>query len=189
MVPVLPVVTKADTMTARERINFRADLNQRLLHPHRDSDEAINLFQFSEDTLAACGITDSNMVHTASMPPPYLVVCSNVVNQDRLTGDEPQFWPERNYDWGTCEAFNTGHSDLLLLRRLLLQEGVAEIAKGKVERCAPVWSSPCLGGGGGGGGSLILPVATRCVCLGQRVQRGRAAWCCPELGWVNRRWR
>lgn len=50
---------------------------------------------------------------------------------------EPELWPERRYMWGTSEAFNEKHSDLLLLRRLLLQEGVEEIADSKIERCDP----------------------------------------------------
>jgi septin family protein len=136
LVPVLPVVMKADTMTMKERINFRADLNQRLLHPKPNCDESINLFAFSEEVLAEVGISDGNLVRTVSMPPPYLVVCSNTCNKEQLAAEEPQFWPERNYDWGICEAFNPEHSDLLLLRRLLLQEGVEEIARDKVKRFA-----------------------------------------------------
>jgi len=35
-----------------------------------------------------------------------------VVIQD----DPPTYWPERSYKWGTAEAFNPDHSDLLFLR-------------------------------------------------------------------------
>lgn len=28
----------------------------------------------------------------------------------------PVFWPERRYPWGTAQAFNPDHSDLLHLR-------------------------------------------------------------------------
>jgi hypothetical protein len=31
-------------------------------------------------------------------------------------GDPPVYWPERRYPWGTAEAFNREHSDLLSLR-------------------------------------------------------------------------
>jgi hypothetical protein len=30
--------------------------------------------------------------------------------------DAPVYWPERRYPWGTAEAFNPEHSDLLFLR-------------------------------------------------------------------------
>ena len=63
------------------------------------------------------------------------VVCSNTLNEERLKGDDPEFWPERRYMWGTSQGMNPEHSDLLLLRRLLLTEGVEEIATSKVSRC------------------------------------------------------
>lgn len=37
--------------------------------------------------------------------------------------------------WGTSEAMNPQHSDLLLLRKLLLEEAVEEISASKVTRC------------------------------------------------------
>jgi hypothetical protein len=51
--------------------------------------------------------------------------------------EQPELWPERRYMWGTSEAFNEKHSDLIVLRRLLLQEGVEEISDSKHERCGP----------------------------------------------------
>jgi hypothetical protein len=30
--------------------------------------------------------------------------------------EPPLYWPERRYPWGTAEAFNKSHSDLLSLR-------------------------------------------------------------------------
>ena len=44
------------------------------------------------------------------------------------------FWPERSYKWGTSEAFNPEHSDLLYLRQLLLEEACEEIAAAKRHR-------------------------------------------------------
>ena len=46
------------------------------------------------------------------------------------------FWPERQYRWGTSEAFNPEHSDLLYLRQLLLEEACEEIAAAKRHRWA-----------------------------------------------------
>lgn len=62
------------------------------------------------------------------------------------------FWPERSYKWGTSEAFNPEHSDLLYLRQLLLEEACEEIAAAKRHRCAdiPVAPSPCADVGGTG---------------------------------------
>ena len=31
------------------------------------------------------------------------------------------YWPVRQYYWGTCEAFNTQHSDCTFLKKLLLE--------------------------------------------------------------------
>jgi septin 7 len=38
------------------------------------------------------------------------------VNQALLAAEPPLFWPQREYKWGTAEAFNPEHSDLLSLR-------------------------------------------------------------------------
>lgn len=50
-------------------------------------------------------------------------------------GKEAELWPERVYQWGTSEAMNPSHSDLLLLRKLLLEEAVEEISHSKTHRC------------------------------------------------------
>ena len=147
LVPVLPVVTKADTMTIKECIAYRTDLHQRLQYPALPGrTKPISLFHFSPTTLAECGLEDNAIASAAAMRPPYLVVCSNLYNEDKLKQAEPELWPERRYMWGTSEAMNPQHSDLLLLRRLLLQEGVEEISRSKISRCAPVpFLSPASG--------------------------------------------
>jgi septin 7 len=33
-----------------------------------------------------------------------------------LQAEPPVYWPQRAYKWGTAEAFNSEHSDLLALR-------------------------------------------------------------------------
>jgi septin family protein len=204
MVPVLPVVTKADTMTVKECVNYRREISTKLQTPQAP----ISVFMFSQarsrraraimmaaaalqqlgmqrtqlwharhcsctggptrqqrlsspgapmsvvhqehiflqspqsehlrvqETLEACGVSDNAIATVAAIRPPYLVVCSNTNNDEKLKGDEPELWPERRYMWGTSEAMNPQHSDLLLLRRLLLQEGVEEIATSKLSRCA-----------------------------------------------------
>lgn len=47
---------------------------------------------------------------------PPVQVASNDINDELNSGDPPTFWPERRYPWGTAEAFNRDHSDLLALR-------------------------------------------------------------------------
>jgi septin 7 len=45
-----------------------------------------------------------------------VVIASNDINQAALQDEPPTYWPERSYKWGTAEAFNPDHSDLLFLR-------------------------------------------------------------------------
>lgn len=37
-----------------------------------------------------------------------------------LRAEPPMYWPQRAYKWGTAEAFNADHSDLLSLRCVVL---------------------------------------------------------------------
>ena len=60
-------------------------------------------------------------------------------------GDPPLYWPERRYQWGTAEAFNKEHSDLLSLRSLLLKEALEEITRTKRQRYED-WRRRQLGG-------------------------------------------
>eukprot|EP00955_Chlamydomonas_euryale_P002849 30173-Chlamydomonas_euryale.AAC.3 len=111
-VPVVPVVTKADTMTIREAATYRHDVANRIANPMLPGiRDKIDIFHFERDTLARAGIMD-----TGNPTPPFLVVASNEVNEELNTADPPLFWPERRYPWGVAEAFNKDHSDLLGLR-------------------------------------------------------------------------
>lgn len=69
------------------------------------------MFKFERDTLERSGIVDQ-----AQTLPPFLVIASNETNEELGTADPPLYWPERRYPWGTAEAFNREHSDLLSLR-------------------------------------------------------------------------
>jgi hypothetical protein len=44
------------------------------------------------------------------------VIASNDINEEMNQMEVPVFWPERRYPWGTAQAFNPDHSDLLHLR-------------------------------------------------------------------------
>lgn len=134
LVPILPVVTKSDTMTTSETVKYRTELHRRLQFPCLPSRKgSIQMFEFSEESMAACMPT-SAIATAAAMRPPFLVVCSNYYNKDKLKQKEPELWPERVYQWGTSEAMNSQHSDLLLLRKLLLEEAVEEISHSKIHR-------------------------------------------------------
>ncbi|KAJ9528626.1 hypothetical protein QJQ45_020399 [Haematococcus lacustris] len=140
-VPLVPVVTKADTMSVREASTYRNDVATKLSNPMLPGiRDKINVFKFERDTLERAGITDH-----ATPTPPFLVVASNDINEDLNAGDPPVYWPERRYPWGIAEAFNRDHSDLLGLRALLLKEALEEINKTKRQRYEE-WRRRALGG-------------------------------------------
>lgn len=72
----------------------------------------IEMFRFSPGTMERAGLPSS----AAMSIPPFVVIGSNDINQAALQDDPPTYWPERSYKWGTAEAFNPDHSDLLFLR-------------------------------------------------------------------------
>lgn len=140
-VPVLPVVTKADTMTIREAMMYRQEVANKIANPMLPSiKEKINVVKFERDTLERAGVTDA-----ATAIPPFLVIASNDINDELNNGEPPVFWPERRYPWGTAEAFNRDHSDLMSLRALLLKEALEEISKSKRARYED-WRRKQIGG-------------------------------------------
>jgi septin 7 len=72
----------------------------------------INTFTFDKESLERAGMLEV----TGTTAPPFLVIASNDINEEMNALDVPVFWPERRYPWGTAEAFNPDHSDLLCLR-------------------------------------------------------------------------
>lgn len=81
LVPILPVVTKSDTMTTSETVKYRTELHRRLQFPCLPSRKgSIQMFEFSEESMAACMPT-SAIATAAAMRPPFLVVCSNYYNK------------------------------------------------------------------------------------------------------------
>lgn len=141
VVPILPIVTKSDSMTIREAATYRREVYRKLQNPQLPEPQgsaalggissAINVFTFEDGTLERAGLLQS---HQSQTVPPFLVVASNDVNQDKLDGQDPVFWPERRYPWGVSEAFNPQHSDLLHLRLLLLKEACDELSAAKRAR-------------------------------------------------------
>lgn len=148
-VPIIPVITKADTMTTREANTYRTEVSKRIMQPNLAGIRGrIDVFKFDKDTLERAGLSDVASAQTAgadSCTPPFLVVASNDINEDLNQRETPVFWPERRYAWGTAEAFNPDHSDLLQLRALLLKEALEEIVKSKRQRYEE-WRRRTLGG-------------------------------------------
>ncbi|KAK9829836.1 hypothetical protein WJX72_008171 [[Myrmecia] bisecta] len=135
VVPILPIITKADTMTIREAAAYRTEVYNKLQNPVTPGCKAlsgvvgpVNVVPFDDATLERSGLRPQQHM------PPFLVVCSNEVSQEKLAQEPPLFWPERTYPWGTSEAFNPEHSDLLLLRTLLLKEACEELSAAKRTR-------------------------------------------------------
>lgn len=130
-VPIIPVITKADTMTIREAQNYKQEVFSRLQNPNVHGVRGkINTFRFDKETLERAGMGDA----AGSNTPPFLVIASNDINEEMNQMEVPVFWPERRYPWGTAQAFNPDHSDLLHLRALLLKEALEDICKDKRTR-------------------------------------------------------
>jgi len=129
-VPIIPVITKTDTMTIREAQNYKQEVFGRLQNPNIHGVRGkINTFKFDKETLERAGMAD-----VGGSTPPFLVIASNDINDDMNQLDVPVFWPERRYPWGTAQAFNPDHSDLFFLRALLLKEAQEDICKDKRAR-------------------------------------------------------
>lgn len=116
-VPVLPIIAKADTMTAEELTLFRESVCQKMMH------KASTGWRFSKEALEGAGA--GKELYDI---PPFAVVSAATV--DRSVG---RFWPVRRYPWGTCEPLLSAHSDLPVLRRLLFETGFWEL-KSQTER-------------------------------------------------------
>eukprot|EP00775_Hariotina_reticulata_P008769 gene8769-8948_t len=130
-VPIIPVIMKADTMTIHEAQRFRQEVVNRLLNPALSGIKGrIEMFHFSPTTMERAGLPSS----AAMSIPPFVVIASNDINQAALQDDPPTYWPERSYKWGTAEAFNPDHSDLLFLRSLLMAEALEEVSVEKRQR-------------------------------------------------------
>eukprot|EP00854_Cymbomonas_tetramitiformis_P011913 gene11913-14070_t len=117
-VALIPVLAKADSMTAEEIQQFRAEVMASL--------EGVDVLHFPSEMLTAAGSSPAHV-------PPFAVVASNHMAQtapDRRC----RFWPVREYNWGTCEAKRTDHSDFAVLRRLLFEFGYHAIRQETARR-------------------------------------------------------
>lgn len=126
LVTVIPVIAKADTMTEKELHQYRTEVRTMLSSPSKYAPSKtlapldFNTFGFSGDVLADLGLTAESM--------PLALITSNdhepVIDpalQMELGLESPEVQqPVRCYRWGSAYALNRDHSDLLILKRLLL---------------------------------------------------------------------
>ena len=136
-VTVVPVISKADTMTESELSTYRNEVMQMLQQPGKFVGARnlppleVNLFKFAEKILRELGTSHKHL--------PVAVVCSREqepladpaflnslgLAPEELGGEAKQ--PVRSYHWGACYPLNRGHSDLILLKRLLLGDQVESL--------------------------------------------------------------
>jgi septin family protein len=105
-VPTVPIIAKADTLTPEELEKYRNHIRETL-------DRTGIAWNFSREALE-----DAD----ARKGPPFCVISASTL--DRNVG---RFWPVRKYPWGRCEALSTAHSDLAVLRKLLLETAYWEL--------------------------------------------------------------
>lgn len=120
VVPVLPILAKADSMTKPELKTFRKTVRDALETASKSHSRDI-MYHFSDEAL--------DEVSTLAAVPPFAVVSSR--EMDASVG---RYWPVRRYPWGTCEALSSEHSDVSALKKLLLEVAFEEFKDHTDER-------------------------------------------------------
>lgn len=113
LVPVIPILAKADSMTGPELEDFRHIVRSKLIKAGKETGNDL-LLRFSKDALGEAGAEHD--------VPPFAVVASRTM--DNSVGS---FWPVRVYPWGRCEALSSQHSDLAALKKLLFEVSYEEL--------------------------------------------------------------
>ena len=93
LLPIVPVIAKADTMTSQETTDFRKEVSEKMRQAN------IRLYDFEHDP------------RIADKPdlPPFTLITDRSMK-------------ERVYAWGTCEMNNAAHSDFTLLKDLVIKK-------------------------------------------------------------------
>lgn len=116
-VPVLPVLGKADAMTPAELAALRNEVLKAL------GMQSPLVFPANPSLLAQAGAE----LGAAALP------LAAVGSTENMAGVD-SFWPVRQYPWGCVEVFNCPHSDMLILRKLLLEAGFFSLKEATDER-------------------------------------------------------
>ena len=105
LVPIVPVIAKADTMTRDETTEFRQIVSDKL------KQAGITCYDFDGDARIAArdGL------------PPFTLIADKGMR-------------ERKYAWGTCDLSNEAHSDFVLLKELVIKEHL-EVCHGATVSC------------------------------------------------------
>jgi septin family protein len=93
LLPIVPVIAKADTMTSQETTDFRKEVSEKMRQAN------IRLYDFEHDPRIA---------DKPDLPPFTLITDRSMM--------------KRVYNWGTCELNNAAHSDFTLLKDLVIKD-------------------------------------------------------------------
>ncbi|PRW59161.1 septin GTPase [Chlorella sorokiniana] len=160
VLPVVPVLAKADTMTSEE---LKAS-GREFRHRVRSSlGKAGVASPFSRDALEDAG---------ARHGPPFAVVCSGQMDLEVGSAGQRRFWPVRKYPWGSVEAMLTQHSDLPVLRRLLFEAGYYELKEGTEARFHEYRHTVCSGASSGGLKGTLAGLARMALLTGGALLAG-----------------
>eukprot|EP00879_Flechtneria_rotunda_P004846 GHRR01005119.1.p1 GENE.GHRR01005119.1~~GHRR01005119.1.p1 ORF type:complete len:330 (+),score=119.43 GHRR01005119.1:1209-2198(+) len=133
LVTVIPVIAKADTMTETELMTYRQQVCATLQDPSVVAASntlpalCFNNFGLQHKVLSGLDVAPDHLPlalitsrDTESMTNPNLLGALGLRQTDFKQ-------PVRRYRWGAAYAFNHEHSDLLLLKRLLLGDKVGSL--------------------------------------------------------------
>lgn len=123
LVNIVPIIAKSDTMTTKEKEEFKLQVRETLEH------EGIQLYAFDTATLRKMEQQDR-----VEYKPPWAVIGSTDASLD--AGHTVYL---RAYPWGNALSSEPGHSDLPALRNLIMWSGQWQQLKGATRRKYEAW--------------------------------------------------
>lgn len=139
LVPVVPMIAKADSFVPEELAAFRQHVQQRLQEEEERLDRPITWVPPAQHSSGEA---------EATAGPPFAVIASR--GTDLSVG---RFWPVRDYSWGRCETLSSVNSDIFALKQQLFEEGFAHLKQATEERYYRFRESKLSGAGSQGGHS------------------------------------
>ncbi|WIA12746.1 hypothetical protein OEZ85_006381 [Tetradesmus obliquus] len=129
LVPIIPVIAKADCMTDRELATYRNEVQGMLQSPNKYTSGRnmpqldVFTFQFSQAIIEGLAMRSLPLAVSCSRD---VEPCDDpaFLQSMGLEGLEKPVQPVRHYKWGAVYPLNRGHSDLIVLKRLLLGDRV-----------------------------------------------------------------
>ncbi|KAK9827906.1 hypothetical protein WJX74_008536 [Apatococcus lobatus] len=114
IVPVIPLLAKADAMTTTELDGFRHHVQEQLAEAEEELGQPV-MYTFS-------GAADAAAEDFEFKGFPLATIASGMM--DESIG---RFWPVRTFPWGKCEAMSSIHSDVSLLKSLLFENAYEDL--------------------------------------------------------------